>query len=117
MPSELSINYIALGEKLRQKRTAMGLSQEYVSEKLNLSQAFYCHIERGTRILSLESLVKISRYYKLSLDYLLLDSIQDESNNKLHTEIENLLGDKTPEQAENLLKVFKILADNADSLG
>ena len=117
MTDKFLVDYEALGEKLRKKRLSLGLSQEYVSEKVNLSHSFYCHIERGSKVLSLESLVKISRYYKLSLDYLLLDSIQDESSNKLHTEIENLLGDKTPEQAENLLKVFKILADNADSLG
>ena len=116
MPSELSLNYIALGEKLRQKRTAMGLSQEYVSEKLNLSQAFYCHIERGTRILSLESLVKISRYYKLSLDYLLSDSVQDENDKKLQIEFESLFSGKSPEQANSLLNIFKILANNVDNL-
>lgn len=36
-----------IGEKLRKIRTIEGFSQEYVSEKLNISQAAYSDIENN----------------------------------------------------------------------
>ena len=115
--ADKKVNYAALGEKIRQKRASTGLSQDAVSEKVGLSESFYGHIERGTKVLSVESLIKIADYLDLSLDFLLMDSkpIRD-GDKQLQTELDNIFRDKSPSQRDCLLKILKILSDSADEL-
>ena len=52
-------DYIALGERIRKARKKKLLTQEQLAEACNLSTAHIGHIERGTRALSIESLIII----------------------------------------------------------
>ena len=114
---ELSnVDYKALGAKIKEKRKLFSLTQENVAEKLDLSESFYSRVERGDRILSVETLVKIANFYDLSLDYLLLDSMQSDDDDKLSSEIDNIFRDKSPSQAAFLLNLLKIYAENIDRL-
>ena len=110
------VDYIALGEKIRQRRLKSKLSQETVSEKIDLSQGFYGHIERGERKLSVESLVKIANCLNLSLDFLLLESKSRNIDVRLQAEFDNIFRGKTPDQAEHLLSIFKVLAEGVEKL-
>ena len=116
MGKELIINYAALGAKIKEKRLQLGLTQEKVSEKLDLSDSFYSRAERGERILSVETLVKIANFYDLSLDYLLLDSTHNSSDDKLLIEIENIFRDKSPSQTAFLLNLLKVQAENIERI-
>ena len=110
------VNYKAVGDKIREKRSSMGFTQGMVSEKVNLSESFYGHIERGEKIPSIESLVKIAKCLNMSLDYLLLDSIDGGADEKLHIELDNLFKEKTPQQKGLLFNILKTLADNIENL-
>jgi len=46
-------------------------TQIEVAKKLNVSQRAYSHYENGTRQLPLEILVKLSKLYSVSTDYIL----------------------------------------------
>ena len=54
-----SIDYTEIGHKIRQSRIAHSYSQEQLAELTGISTAFLGHIERGTRAMSLETLVSI----------------------------------------------------------
>jgi len=58
-----------------------------------------------------ETLVKIANFFDLSLDYLLLDSTHNSSDDKLLIEIENIFRDKNPSQTAFLLNLLKVQAE------
>lgn len=60
-----------LGKRLQKARTALQLSQEYVSKQLNVGRAAISQIELGNRKVSCEELEKFSKIYGISADELL----------------------------------------------
>ena len=116
MSEKHTIDYISLGDKLRKKRDELGLTQATVSEKLGISESFYGHIERGDRIASMETLIRLARLFNVSLDYLLMDSIDSDGAKQLHTELDNLFRDKTPAQIEYLLRIIRVLSSSIAEL-
>lgn len=55
-----NIDYTALGKRIKNKRIEKGFTQEQLGELCELSAAHIGHIERGTRILSVDVLFRIS---------------------------------------------------------
>ncbi len=78
------MDYAALGKRIKTQRKLLGLTQEQLAEQAGISCSFMGHIERGTRKLSVDSLVRIADALHLSCDTLLQDSVnlnmQVESN-------------------------------------
>ena len=72
------INYIKIGNKIRQKRMQLGYSQEYLAELCGISASYIGHIERGTKKMSISIAVSLAHVLHLSLDYLFLDSSDSE---------------------------------------
>ena len=116
MDVQSGINYKALGAKLKQKRLVLGLTQEKVAEKLGLSESFYSRVERGDRVLSVDTLVKVACFFNVSLDYLLLDSMQSGVDDKLSVEVDAIFRGKSPSQTIFLLNLLKIQSENIERL-
>lgn len=53
------LDYQKMGMRIRQVRKAKGWSQNELAEKCGISMSFLGHIERGTRIMSMETFVNI----------------------------------------------------------
>lgn len=53
------LDYARMGMRIRQVRKAKGWSQEALAKRCGISMSFMGHIERGTRIMSLETFVSI----------------------------------------------------------
>ena len=53
------LDYGRMGMRIRQIRKAKGWSQDELAKKCGISMSFLGHIERGTRIMSLETFVNI----------------------------------------------------------
>lgn len=53
------MDYTALGKLVRYRRKEMKLTQEELAELAGVSASFLGHIERGTRVLSLETFVAL----------------------------------------------------------
>lgn len=62
------LDYGAIGRRIKTARKARGMTQFELAELVNISGSFYGHIERGTRIPSLETLVSIGHALNISLD-------------------------------------------------
>jgi len=56
--------------KLRLKRIAKGYTQDYMAEKLNISQPHYGRLERGECHMSAEQLVSICKLLKTAFEEL-----------------------------------------------
>ena len=68
------MDYIDLGHRVKELRRKQNLTQEALAEKLDISASFLGHIERGTRIASLETLVKLCIALDTDPNYLLAAS-------------------------------------------
>ncbi len=55
------MDHIALGRRIRMRRREMKLTQEQLAEKADISPSFLGHIERGSRTLSLGTLLEICK--------------------------------------------------------
>lgn len=65
------LDYTRMGMRIRQVRKAKGWSQDTLAKKCGISMSFLGHIERGTRIMSLETFVNICRALDADADELL----------------------------------------------
>jgi transcriptional regulator with XRE-family HTH domain len=108
------INYTALGDRIRRSREAERLTQEQLAEICSLSAAHVGHIERGTRIPSLEALYKISTSLHVAIDHLLLGSFSPDE--VLLCNINALLKSKDKLKPKTLVSTIRALADKIDEL-
>jgi transcriptional regulator with XRE-family HTH domain len=60
MPEPISPATRVLGERIRERREALGLSQESLAERSGIHWTFLGQVERGRRNLSLHNLLKIA---------------------------------------------------------
>jgi len=70
------IDYEAMGRRIRRRRLERGYTQRALAECVNLSVSYYGHIERGTRIPSIETIVLLANELLVSTDYFLRDSLK-----------------------------------------
>ena len=69
------MDYKDLGNRVRTVRRQQSLTQEQLAEKVGISASFLGHIERGTRVASLETLVAIFNTLNVTPEYLLSASL------------------------------------------
>ena len=65
------LDYGRIGHRIRQARKAKGWSQGTLAEKCGISTSFMGHIERGTRIMSMNTFAGISESLGTKADELL----------------------------------------------
>ena len=71
--------FMEIGQKLKDKRTAMGLSQEQLAEQLGMTRQTIANWEKGKTYPDISAVLRISDLYNVSLDELLKE---DESMRK-----------------------------------
>ena len=59
------------GYKLKQLRIENNKLQKDVAKYLNISRQYYSEYERGLRKLPTEVIIKLSKYYNVTTDYIL----------------------------------------------
>ncbi len=65
-----NLNYREIGKKIQNKRKELKITQEKLSEIIDVSPSYISEIERGSSICSLSTIVNIAKILDLSLDYL-----------------------------------------------
>lgn len=65
------LDYGRIGMRIRQVRKAKSWSQDELAKKCGISMSFLGHIERGTRIMSMETFVSICAALDTGADELL----------------------------------------------
>lgn len=99
----------AVGERIRTRRKALGITQEDFAERIGRVPKFCADIERGQVGMSIETMLSICSLLKLSPDQLLLGTAsesrhQDETEMIIHAL--NQCTEKQRKDAHALLKLF-----------
>ena len=64
-----------LPRKIRCLRKQAGLTQEDVAKRLDIRRQTYCNYENGSRSLPIETIVLLSDYFHVSVDYLVKEGV------------------------------------------
>ncbi|MCM1364997.1 MAG: helix-turn-helix domain-containing protein [Faecalibacterium sp.] len=65
----MSVDYKMIGKRIKTKRSAIGLTQEKLAEKLDVSVGYISQIERGITKVSLGTLAEISSILGVDISY------------------------------------------------
>lgn len=85
-----NIDRKSVGNRIKTGREQMGLTRDEFAEMIDLSTSFFTQIERGEKLMSVQTLVKIAIKLDLSLDYLIWgDSSIDVNKDSLIDDINN----------------------------
>ena len=60
------------GKRIKELRNLHQLTQNQLSERLNISLSMMSKLEQGTKSISVDLAIEVSEYFHVSLDYLLL---------------------------------------------
>lgn len=102
-----------IGQRIIERRNKLGLTQEALAEKGDLTTQFVSYAESGKREMRAENLLKISRALEVSADYLLTGNIIDKDLLILSEKLRKL----TPSQirtVENIIDECVSLFDTND---
>lgn len=80
----------SLGIKLLELRQSHDLTQKQLCESLNIGRSTYSYYETGRRIPDVETLLLIARYYHVSLNELVMDSVSDNILEKTDTDYSDI---------------------------
>ena len=97
---------VAVGQRLRQQRNRLGLTREQFAELADIGSGYYGQIEVGTSQMSIDTLMKVARTSRLSMEYILLGEEHGEAD---LTSLQALLARCTPRElrlAEKVLQLF-----------
>ncbi len=75
------MDYKKLGERIREERLRLNLTQAQLAENTGISDTYMGAIERGERSLTLDTLVRLVNRLGVTVDYLLKDSVADSDAN------------------------------------
>ena len=96
-----------LGQRIRNYRTAKGLSQEKLAELAGCHSTYIGQIERGEKNATIESIEKISAALNVSLSKMFekLGTGEDSARN-IPLECYEFLSGKTKEEQEHIYKIL-----------
>lgn len=109
-----NLNYKAIGRRIRQMRREKHITQEKLGELCGLSTAHIGHIERGTRIPSLQTAAHIVAALDSSMDYLLFDTLNEPKT--VLAAIDARLQGKDTTRVRTFFSMVMALADKIDEL-
>ena len=107
------LDYVLIGQRVRKYRKALGLSQEELAERVEISVPHMSHIETANTKLSLPVLVALAEALEVRTDDLLYDN-QPKNRAASAEEISSILNQCTAQQAEilaDILRAAKISLD------
>lgn len=101
----IKVDLLAIGQRIQNQRLALGYTQQYVYEKLDISQNHYSRIENGHVGMSFEILLQLSEILELSTDYILIGNPAPTDNIKLLNNYK-LLTPKQQKYIDDHMKLF-----------
>ena len=113
-PRMYRIDYIEIGKRIRTERRKQELTQEKLSELADISESFLGHVERGGRVLSVETLAKLANALGISVEYIIAGE-HSYRPDTLPEEVHNALGQMTSGQRRVFMGIMQTLAANPDT--
>lgn len=104
------MDWLAIGSRIRNQREQFGYTREAFAEKLGITPKFCADIELGNKGMSVQTLCNISAVLKLSTDYILFGTTQQEQ--AFSSFLFQRCTPKEQKYAEDILKTFLIAMDS-----
>lgn len=105
------LDYKIIGERLKEARIDKKLTQEKLSNKLEVSIAFLSRIERGSSHISLKRLSQICDILEVS-EGSILNGTSGKSKNYLNSDFEKLFDKCTDKQKKMIYEIAKTIINN-----
>ena len=107
----MNIDYAIIGERIRNERKKKGLTQEQLSEKIDLTTVYLSRIERGIAHVNLKRLSQLANVLEVPVE-LLISGTADDSKVYLDKELSNILNSCTPEKQRLIYNIAKIVLNS-----
>ena len=107
----MGLDYNVIGSRIKEARREKNLTQEALSEKLDVSVAFLSRVERGSSHINLKRLNQICDILDVSEGYI-LNGADKSQKNYLTKEISELLKNCPPEKQKMIYEVIKTIVEN-----
>ena len=114
--SYIRINCIALGKRICFYRLKFNITQEKLAALTNCSREYIAYLESGTKTPSLPTLIDLANVLHISVDDLLVDSL-DYSFSTSGSDLHRLLLDCNQTEQEIIIRMVKELKATLASLG
>lgn len=103
----------ALGIKLREARQAKGYARQILAAKADIGEVYLGEIERGIKMPSLNSFIKIIEALNVSSDYILRDELSS-GQDYIYDEITKKLKNLTPKQRKAAADILDAYLKNLE---
>lgn len=101
------VDNVRIGSLIKTARNNCGMTQEQLAEAVDVTPAFIGHIERGSKSLSLTTLVGISQRLNVSIDYL-LSGEEITPDDKVVNDVAQLLHGRPTKAKEAVLNIIRV---------
>ena len=102
------MDYKRLGERIREERLRLHLTQAQLAEAIDISDTYMGAIERGERSLTLDTLVRLVNRLGVTVDYLLADSISDSDSNIME-QFKQIIDNQPMERKQMAINVLRTI--------
>ena len=102
-----------LGKKLRDARQKKGYSQQVLAEIADIGNVYLGEIERGLKMPSLNTFIKLIEALDISADYILRDELAS-GKEYIYDEITQKLKSLTPKQRKTAADILDAYLRNLD---
>lgn len=104
---------VTLGLRIREARQERGFSRQVLAEKADTGEVYLGEIERGLKMPSLNTFIRIVEALNTSADYLLRDEVTS-GKKYIFDEITKKLQDLTPKQRKTVIDILDAYIKNLD---
>ena len=116
MLAQMSVNRIALGKRISFYRLKFSMTQEKLADLTNCSREYIAYLENGVKTPSLPILVDLANALHISVDALLVDSL-DYSLSSSDSDLHRLLLDCNETEQEIIIRTARELKATLVSFG
>lgn len=102
------INLLEIGKRITERRKKLGMTQEMLAEKGDLTPQFVSYAESGKRAMRPENVIKLAKALEVSTDYLLTGDIVDKDL--------LILSDKMRKLSPEILRIVENIIDECNKL-
>ncbi len=96
-----------IGQRIKTLRKSKGITQEQLSETINVSPHYIYEIERGLKQMSLETFISVARALNASADYLLFGTSHcDDPDSTGNEQLDNMIRSLSPHKKESITKII-----------
>lgn len=108
------MNLKEIGKRIANQRKMVGMTQEQLAEKVDLTVGYISGIESGNKIASLKNMLNIANALEMSLDFMLLSDITTDEvkNDKYVFEFKSMIDSiKDKNKIEKFVRYAKALSE------